>query len=39
VKELTAGRDITIVSGRIGLGDGGMGQRLVEGEEQDKILR
>jgi len=22
-----------IVSGRIGLGDGGMGQRLVEGEE------
>jgi hypothetical protein len=39
VKELTAGRNITIVSGRIGLGDERMGQRLVEGEEQDKILR
>jgi len=31
VKELTAGRDIMIVSGRIGLGDGETGQRLVEG--------
>jgi hypothetical protein len=31
VKELTAGRDIMIVSGRIDLGDGEMGKRLVEG--------
>jgi hypothetical protein len=33
VKELTAGRDVMIVSGRIGLGHGGMRQRLVEGEK------